>query len=217
MRYQFEPRIFVMPAHFQFRVASDAIDRLWPELPADDLRFQNTPVTHLGFTLVNIGNGPAFRVQVATEYDFEKLFVDTRDKLSVVRPDIGFDHDGFGMTVTKDGKVLGAFRLPDQTAPTLDHVPSAAQSESKQLFAVDPSLSFFVMCQSCCMFLESKDQKIVHGLDPIPVTFRIKYLDTSGKPHVTAVKHEITFGPAIMRKDHSEGTGTLTLASHSAG
>mgnify|MGYP000420315223 CR=1 FL=1 len=112
---------------------------------------------------------------------------------------------------------LGAFRLPDQTAPTLDHVPSAAQSESKQLFAVDPSLSFFVMCQSCCMFLESKDQKIVHGLDPIPVTFRIKYLDTSGKPHVTAVKHEITFGPAIMRKDHSEGTGTLTLASHSAG
>lgn len=212
VRYQFEPRLLIPSRQFQIKMAASSLKDVFWEKPTEAAAYVNGGDTDYRFLIQNIGNGAAYDIKIATELDFEALFADTQNKINAYASAFEVAHDGFGVQLTLDGKLIGGFRLPDEAASHVDWVGSGPPQDSIRPCGIDPSLAFFALCLAFYLMHERIGGGVTQPEQIIKFAFIVTYTDPSGKRQTRRIPKRLIVRGGRWQSDLSDGLALVTLA-----
>lgn len=211
LHLQFQPRLLVGNAHFQIRMMRDSLQALWWEPPSEEARYINGGETEYLLKLVNIGRGPAYEVQIRTEFDYESVFEDLKEKLAPFVTGLDLQYDDWGCQVSVHGALRGGFRLPDEAFAVVEHIEGATSGRQTATFPIDPSLSFFALCYAYFLMKGHTSHASAQEDQRIEVTFAIEYTNQAGKRLKERHRRELVITGGRWRADLSDGVAIIYL------
>ena len=211
--YQFVPRLIIRADRFQVRTTSSLQKDFWWTKPGDEARYVNGGSENYVFTILNVGNGPAFDVRVYAEFDYSAVYSDVMDKLKPFFPELNLKHDEFGCQVRMGDTLIGGFRLPDQAFAMIEAVGGAATADRQQTFRIDPNLSFFTTCYAHYLRAGHETVEDARHAQTIPITFRIEYLDGSANRQSVSTPMRLSVAGGRYLADGSDGVSIIDLSN----
>jgi hypothetical protein len=212
VRYQFEPQLIVGSDQFQIRMAGDSLKAMWWEKPSEAARYINGGSTEYFFRLLNIGNGPAYDINVETLFDYETIFADVTQKIARYEPSLAFEYDNFGCKVSIQSKHIGGFALTSEAYGHIEFLTNVSGNRANSNLALDPNLSFFSLCYAYYLMKERIETKVTREVQIIPLKFRLTFIDSSGKRHRREDKYKLTISGGRWKEDLSDGVAMIGLS-----
>lgn len=211
VRYQFEPRLSIPPRDYQIKMAAGSLKDLFWEKPTDAAAYVNGGSTDYHFALRNIGNGAAYNISIRVELDFEVLYTDTKNKIERYAPGLIWEHDDFGAQIKIDGKSIGGFRFPNESAFHMDYL--GVGEDGVRNFRIDSSLSFFALCYGHYLMHEQIDRSVSQPEQRIDFSFVVEYTDSSANLHKIRCPSRLTIRGGRWLGDLSDGLAIISLSS----
>lgn len=211
--YQFVPRLIVRSTQFQIRTTGRLKEEFWWEPPGAEARYENGGSEDYRFTMLNVGNGPAFDIRTHTEFDYASVYDDVMRKLSPYIPGLQITYDNFGCQVAVGDEVLGGFRLPGESFGMIEAVGGANTQDRQQSFLIDPNLAFFATCYAEYLCLAHQTEDAARHSQLIPFTLRFEYLDGSAQRQTIRHSMELAVRGGRYKDDRSDGVSMINVYS----
>lgn len=210
--FQFVPRLIVRSEQFQIRTAGSIKDDFFWSKPGEDARFENGGSEEYQFTLLNVGNAPAFDVRIYVEMEYPAIYDDVLTKLEPYIDGLTVSYDDFGCQVRIQDELIGGFRLPDQAFGIVNMIGGASTTDREKTFIIDPNLSFFATCYAHYLRLAHESVENAQKPQMIPLTFRIQYLDGSANRSETTWPMQLVVRGGRYKSDGTDGVSIISIA-----